>query len=160
MPLVAAALTFGSFGDILEAAKIAKRIIDTLRKGGGSPERQKLILTLDAICKDLALLTVLPEGHFTIRFRNEVASCHSLLVQFQARIKSYEGLLGRIRMIVSEETELASWRAKILDRRAALHDLLGPIAMFVSDICFLFQITVPRRLQYTIAWRRRTSARA
>ncbi|KAJ7665001.1 hypothetical protein B0H17DRAFT_1143477 [Mycena rosella] len=34
MPLVATALTFESFGDILEAAKIAKRIIDVLRRGG------------------------------------------------------------------------------------------------------------------------------
>ncbi|KAJ7049053.1 hypothetical protein C8F01DRAFT_1186016, partial [Mycena amicta] len=136
MPLVAAALTFGSFGDILEAAKIAKRIIDVLRsKGGGSHERQKLISTLKTICDDMAGLTVLPEGHFTTRLWEEVALCRSLLDQFYAKIQSYASLLGRIRMVTSEEKELAFWRAQILERRAALLYLLGPIiSVQVHDV--------------------------
>ncbi|KAJ7061096.1 hypothetical protein C8F01DRAFT_1138899, partial [Mycena amicta] len=136
MPLVAAALTFGSFGDILEVAKIAKRIIDVLRsKGGGSPERQKLISTLKIICDDMAGLTVLPETHFTTRLWEEVALCRSLLDQFYAEIKSYVGVLGWIRMVASEERELASWRAQISERRAALLHLLGPIiSVQVHDV--------------------------
>ncbi|KAJ7061136.1 hypothetical protein C8F01DRAFT_158678 [Mycena amicta] len=135
MPLVAAALTFGSFGDILEAAKIAKRIIDVLRKGGGSHERQKLISTLKSICDDMAGLTVLPEGYFTTRLWEEVALCRSLLDQFYAEIKSYVGVLGWVRMVASEERELASWRAQISERRAALLHLLGSInSVQVHDV--------------------------
>ncbi|KAJ7689824.1 hypothetical protein B0H17DRAFT_1134759 [Mycena rosella] len=132
MPLVAAALTFGSFGDILEAARIAKRIIDVLRKGGGSQERLKLILTLQGIYDDMAILPVLIQGHFTTRLRDELVSCRSLLDEFHAKIKSYEGFSGWLRMVVLEEKELASWTAQISERRAALRDLLGPITMFVS----------------------------
>ncbi|KAJ7346190.1 hypothetical protein DFH08DRAFT_937488 [Mycena albidolilacea] len=56
MPLVATALTFGSFGDILEAAKIAKRIIDVL-------------LSMSCIGE---ALTVLLDAHLTTRLRDEV----------------------------------------------------------------------------------------
>ncbi|KAJ7201065.1 hypothetical protein GGX14DRAFT_658915 [Mycena pura] len=117
MPLVAAALTFGSFGDILEAAKIAKRIIDVLRKGGSSHERQKLISTLKHICDDLSRLTLLPENHFTARLWDEVVLCRSLLDQFHAKMSSYESFLGRIRMVALEEKELTCWRARISERR-------------------------------------------
>ncbi|KAJ7127835.1 hypothetical protein C8R44DRAFT_99892 [Mycena epipterygia] len=135
MPLVAAALTFGSFGDILEAAKIAKRIIDVLRKGGGSHERQKLISTLQHICDDMSMLTLLPEDHFTPRLYNEVVLCRSLLEQFHTKIKSYEGFFGRIWMVVLEEKELAFWRAQISERRAVLRDILVPmISIQVHDV--------------------------
>ncbi|KAJ7689834.1 hypothetical protein B0H17DRAFT_1202083 [Mycena rosella] len=133
MPLVAAALTFGSFGDILEAAKIAKRIIDVLRKGGGSQERLKLILTLQGIYDDMAMLPVLIQGHLTTRLRDELVSCRSLLDEFHAKIKSYEGLSGWLRMVVLEEKELASWTAQISERRAALRDLLGPITILMTN---------------------------
>ncbi|KAJ7127903.1 hypothetical protein C8R44DRAFT_733308 [Mycena epipterygia] len=117
----------GSFGDILEAARIARRIIDVLRKGEGSHERQKVISTLKALCDDMSRLSVLPEGYFTTRLRDEVASCHSLLGQFYAKINPYAGLLARVRMAALEEKELASWRVQISERRAALSSLLGPI---------------------------------
>jgi hypothetical protein len=102
MPLIAAALTFGSFGDILEAAKIAKRIMDVLRKGGGSRERQRLITTLQHIWEDMSWLTVLPEDRFTTRLCDEIALCRSLLDQFHAKIKAYESFVGRIWMVASE----------------------------------------------------------
>ncbi|KAJ6540487.1 hypothetical protein B0H19DRAFT_1077896 [Mycena capillaripes] len=127
-PLVAATLTFGSFGDILEAAKIAKRMIDVLRKREGSRERQKLISTLKAICDDLAWLTVLPEGPFTTRLWDEVVLCRSLLLdQFYAKINSSEGIFGRLWRTVLEETELASWRDQISERREVLRGLFGPL---------------------------------
>ncbi|KAJ6572853.1 hypothetical protein DFH09DRAFT_1079540 [Mycena vulgaris] len=137
MPLVAAALTFGSFGDILEAARIAKRMMDVLRKGGGSPERQKLISTLKAICEDLSWLMVLPKDRFATRLRDELLLCRSLLGEFYAKIKSYEGPLGWLRMTVLEETELVFWRAQISERREALRDLFGPITiMQLHDVRF------------------------
>ncbi|KAJ7877797.1 hypothetical protein B0H13DRAFT_2668264 [Mycena leptocephala] len=134
MPLVATALTFGSFGDILEAAKIAKRIVDVLRNGGSNLEarrRQKLISTLEGMCDDMAKLTlVFDEGSFTDRLWAEVALCRSLLAELYAKINSYasagfRGLLDRTWMVVVEPQELASWRAQISERRAALQDLLS-----------------------------------
>jgi hypothetical protein len=137
--VVAAALTFGSFGDILEAAKIAKRIVDVLRKGsGGSQRRQALILTLEGMCDDMARLTLLFDaGSFTDRLWAEVDLCRSLADEVYAKIKSYEtaglrGLLGKAWMVAVEEKELASWRAQISERRAALHDLLRSLNRFVS----------------------------
>ncbi|KAJ7601560.1 hypothetical protein B0H17DRAFT_1155260 [Mycena rosella] len=113
---------FGSFGDILEAAKIAKRIIDVLRREGGSCERLRLISTLQHICDYMSRLTVLPDAHLTTRLRDEVGLCCSLLDRFQKKIKSHESFLGRIWMVASEEKELASWRVQISERRDALRD--------------------------------------
>ncbi|KAJ7197454.1 hypothetical protein GGX14DRAFT_574235 [Mycena pura] len=129
---VAIALTFGSFGDILEAARIAKHIVDVLRKGPGrSHRRQTLIAILERLCEDMSTLTlVFNGGYFTDRLWAEVDLCCSLLNEFSVKINSYEatglrGLLGKALMAAMEETELASWRARISERRAALHDLLS-----------------------------------
>ncbi|KAJ7720173.1 hypothetical protein B0H16DRAFT_390545 [Mycena metata] len=129
MPLVAAALTFGSFGDILEAAKIAKRIIDVLRRGGGSCERLRLISTLQHICDYMSQLTVLPDASLTTRLRDQVGLCCSLLDQFHKKIKSQESFLGRRWMVALEERELTSWRVQISEHRDALRGLLGPITI-------------------------------
>ncbi|KAJ7620276.1 hypothetical protein FB45DRAFT_929873 [Roridomyces roridus] len=131
MTLVAFALTFGSFGDILEAAQLAKHIVDMLRKApGGSSRREALIATLESMCADMSRLTlVFDEGNFTDRLWAEIVRCRSLLDEFHTKLKSYEvrGLLGLLRktwMVTVEEKELAFWRASILERRAALRDLL------------------------------------
>ncbi|KAF7334071.1 hypothetical protein MVEN_02312700 [Mycena venus] len=136
MPLVvAAALTFGSFGDILDAVKIAKRTIDMLRKGVESHERHRLISTLNGLCEDMATLTVIEEGRFTIRLRAEIDLCRLLMEQFYAKIKSYEGPLRWIWGIASEEKELTAWRAQISERRAALYHVLGSlITMQLHDV--------------------------
>ncbi|KAJ7259321.1 hypothetical protein C8J57DRAFT_1515393 [Mycena rebaudengoi] len=129
-PAVAVALTFGSFGDILEAAKIAKRIVDLLRKGTASHGRQTLIATLEGMCDDMARMTLIFDaGHFTDRLWTEVHLCRSLLDGFNAKINSYEAagflrLLRKAQMVAVEEKELVSWRAQISERRTALHHLL------------------------------------
>jgi hypothetical protein len=161
MPVVAAALTFGSFGDILEAAKIAKRIIDVLRNGASTSEalrRQKLISTLRAMCDDMAKLTfVFDEGTFTERLWAEVDLCRSLLEEFYAKINSYEatglrGLLGRTWMVAVEEKELASWTAQVEERRTALHDLVRSLNRSVSNLCDNMSKVKPLRpVQYKIA---------
>ncbi|KAJ7256992.1 hypothetical protein C8J57DRAFT_1649071 [Mycena rebaudengoi] len=120
---VALALTFGSFGDILEAARIAKRIVDLLRKDTASRGRQMLIAILEGMCDDMARMTlVFDAGHFTDRLWNEVHLCRSLLDGFNVKIDSYaaEGFLGIFRkawMVAVEEKELVSWRAQIFERR-------------------------------------------
>ncbi|KAJ7256980.1 hypothetical protein C8J57DRAFT_554718 [Mycena rebaudengoi] len=127
---VALALTFGSFGDILEAARIAKRIVDLLRKGTASHGRQALVATLQGMCGDMGqMASVFDPGQFTGRLWTEIFLCHSLLEEFYTKLKSYEAsgflrLLRKAQMVAVEEKELASWRAQISERRTALHDLL------------------------------------
>ncbi|KAF7344659.1 hypothetical protein MVEN_01626100 [Mycena venus] len=132
---VAFALTFGSFGDILEAAKIAKQILDFLRTGSAGTQRvlqrrKAVILTLEGLCNDMAALTLFfHEGRFTDRLWVEVHLCRDLVDEFYAQIKPYQatGLRGYFnfaRMVALEERQLASWGARISQRRGALHDLL------------------------------------
>ncbi|KAJ7720449.1 hypothetical protein DFH07DRAFT_858568 [Mycena maculata] len=135
MPIVAAALTYGSFGDVLETARLAKRIIDVLRSGGGSQRRQRVISTLHGLCEDMAKVASVvnvdfssAEGlHLVARLSSEVASCRSMMDEFSARINAATGVLGRVWMALSEERELAEWRSRIAERRHALHILLGAL---------------------------------
>ncbi|KAJ7633240.1 hypothetical protein FB45DRAFT_523951 [Roridomyces roridus] len=132
--VVGVALTFGSFGDILEAARIAKRIIDTLRKTAGSSHRRhQLVAALEGLCEDMSKLTlVFGQGHFTDRLWAEVELCRSLLADFAAKIKSYEaaaagfgGFLRKSWMAAMEEKEITAWKAQISERRAVLRELLS-----------------------------------
>ncbi|KAJ7259319.1 hypothetical protein C8J57DRAFT_1472103 [Mycena rebaudengoi] len=88
---VAVALTFGSFGDILEAARIAKRIADLLREGTRSHGRQTLVETLKGMHDDMSQMSlVFGAGHFTDRLWTEVHLCRVLLDEFSAKINSNE----------------------------------------------------------------------
>ncbi|KAJ7620244.1 hypothetical protein FB45DRAFT_148922 [Roridomyces roridus] len=129
---VAVALTFGSFGDILEAAHIAKRIIDVLRSASEqSSRRRALMATLEGLCDDMSQLTfVFDQDRFTDRLWAEVDLCRSLLDDFSAKINVNDtaGLVGLFRKtwsVAVEERDLASWRVRISERREALRDLLA-----------------------------------
>ncbi|KAJ7433212.1 hypothetical protein FB451DRAFT_1314614 [Mycena latifolia] len=133
MPLATFALTYGSFGDLLETARLAKRIIDVLRGGGCTAERERTISILKSICDDMAKLSAIaaldsssPEGlYFADRLSSEVALCRSLMAQFYSQINPSASVLGRLWFAVSEERELTSWRAQISERRQALHLILS-----------------------------------
>ncbi|KAJ7791903.1 hypothetical protein B0H14DRAFT_2624557 [Mycena olivaceomarginata] len=57
MPLLAVALTYGSFGDIKETIALAGRIYEILRSGGkSSSEVQKVLLVLKCFHDDVATL--------------------------------------------------------------------------------------------------------
>ncbi|KAJ7451402.1 hypothetical protein FB451DRAFT_1284391 [Mycena latifolia] len=133
MPFATFALTYGSFEDLLETARLVKRIIDVLRGGGCTAEREKTISILKSICDDMAKLSAIaaldsstPEGlYFTDRLSSEVALCRSLMAQFYSQIHPSSSVLGRLWFAVSEERELSSWRAQISERRQALHLILS-----------------------------------
>ncbi|KAJ7190262.1 hypothetical protein GGX14DRAFT_606084 [Mycena pura] len=130
--LVTLSLAYGSFGDILESARLAKRIIDVLRSAGSSSsKRQQIISTLEAMHDDMSTLSTLESFHssslevqYLDKLSTEVALCRSLMDRFYARINQSNSVLGRVLMALSEETELASWKTQISERRRALHRLL------------------------------------
>ncbi|KAJ7113224.1 hypothetical protein C8R44DRAFT_236340 [Mycena epipterygia] len=136
MPLVALAFTYGSVGDVLETARLAKRIIDVLRSAsGGSPQRHRMISTLKDICDDVSTLTTLAVDvdlsspgvrYFVNRLSVELRLCRALMDRCYAKINA-PGIIGRVWMVLSEEKELTSWRAQISERRRALHLLLGAL---------------------------------
>lgn len=110
MPLVALAFTYGSVGDVLETARLAKRIIDVLRTAsGGSPERQRMISTLKDICDDVSTLTTLAVDvdlsspgvcYFVTRLSVELALCsHGPMLRQNQRTRDswppVDGSVGR-----------------------------------------------------------------
>ncbi|KAJ7692878.1 hypothetical protein B0H17DRAFT_1060909 [Mycena rosella] len=137
---MAFALTYGSFGDIVETARLAKRIIDVLRSGRASYKRQKVISALKGMHDDVATLSTLLDldsssphvQYITDRLSIELTSCRSLMQQLFAKINRSNGVMGRILMALSEETELISWRAEISERRHALHLLLESLNSLLS----------------------------
>jgi hypothetical protein len=141
MPIFAAALTYGSFGDILDTARLAKHIIDVLCNGGGSVQRQNLISALKGLCDDMASLATVfnddllsPQAlALAAKLSAEVASCRSFVHQFSAKLATSSGVLWRILTVVSEERELAEWRIQISERRDVLHLLVAVLNRFVFN---------------------------
>jgi hypothetical protein len=139
MPVTAIALTYGSFGDIMETARIAKRIIDILRTGGASHKHQKIISILKAMHDDMSWLSTVsnvdsssPAVHH--RLLAETALCRSLLDKFYAKINPSGGVFGKIWMALSEEKQLESWRTEISERRDSFHRLLELLNWCVFNI--------------------------
>ncbi|KAJ6604862.1 hypothetical protein B0H10DRAFT_632304 [Mycena sp. CBHHK59/15] len=125
------ALTYGSFGDIVETAKLAKQIIDVLHGTGVSIERQEVISTLQVMAQYMSMVSTIevdassPNVQFlATKLAAEVALCRALMDKFCARIKLLDGFIGRIWMAVQEEKELASWKTQVSERRDALYLLL------------------------------------
>ncbi|KAJ6632065.1 hypothetical protein B0H10DRAFT_3721 [Mycena sp. CBHHK59/15] len=126
------ALTYGSFGDIMETARLAKRIIDALRTGVGSYKRQKVISALKGMHDDVVALSTAFDvdsspsrvQYFANRLSAELALCRSLMERLYAKVSPSSSVINKIWMTLSEEKELASWRIDISERREALYLLL------------------------------------
>ncbi|KAJ7752990.1 hypothetical protein B0H16DRAFT_782946 [Mycena metata] len=137
---MACAFTYGSFGDIVETARIAKRIIDVLRSGRASYERQKVISALKGIHDDVATLSTFLDldsssphvSYIAGRLAAELTACHSLMQRLFAKMNRDNSVMGRILMALSQETELISWRIEISERRDALHVLLDLLSSSLS----------------------------
>ncbi|KAJ7248755.1 hypothetical protein C8J57DRAFT_1357740 [Mycena rebaudengoi] len=137
---MAFALTYGSFGDIVETARLAKRICDVLRSGRASYERQKVISELKGIHDDVATLSTLLDldssspnvRYIANKLSAELTSCHSFMQQLFTKMNRSNGVMGRILMALSEETELISWRAEISQHRDSLQRLLEILNSLLS----------------------------
>ncbi|KAJ7184979.1 hypothetical protein C8R46DRAFT_1065671 [Mycena filopes] len=134
------ALTYGSFGDIVETARLAKCIIDVLRSGQASQERQRVISVLKEMHNDVvALLNDLdwdspsPHLHHILdRLSTELTSCRLLLEKLFTKTNQSHSIMGRILMAFSQERDLICWRAEISERHNALHLLVGSLNSVLS----------------------------
>ncbi|KAJ7622856.1 hypothetical protein B0H17DRAFT_1112340 [Mycena rosella] len=149
---------YGSFGDILETARLAKKIFDAMYNPSGSPsiERQKTITILKSLYEDVAILlrftdmdSSSPDGHMLAdRILAELASCRSLMEALCAKINQPSSFLAKIWTALTEERELASWTSEMMERRAVLHTLLELLNIVVSQRSGLHVQDVASHMKY------------
>ncbi|KAF8150526.1 hypothetical protein K438DRAFT_1988481 [Mycena galopus ATCC 62051] len=143
-------LAYGSFGDIFTTAQLVVQIITTLRRGGRSSRGwRETENELKGLGNDLAQLTLHPPSDpvMAARVQQEVARSHLVMAGFFAKINSSTGLLQKLIWAVSEERELAAFRAQVIERRTALGVLLGlinsgalvAVQARVEEVCALVQ---------------------
>ncbi|KAF7352469.1 hypothetical protein MVEN_01211800 [Mycena venus] len=124
------AFAYGSFGDILATAQLVAKIVITLRRSG-RPSRNWIETEneLKALGSDLAHLTFHPpsDQFISARIQEEVERCHLVLTRFFIKVCTSQGLVQKLLWPVSEERELAQFRAHVIERRSALGVLVGLI---------------------------------
>ncbi|KAJ6494973.1 hypothetical protein DFH09DRAFT_1337510 [Mycena vulgaris] len=112
-------LTYGSFGDLIETAKLVVKVVKLLRaRGKLSQERLALTAELQTLNSDLITLDSIASGihldpsyanalFVIIRIRAEVESCRMVLTHFLDKLEAPRGVFGIIIAALSEESELA-----------------------------------------------------
>ncbi|KAJ7888641.1 hypothetical protein B0H14DRAFT_2693269 [Mycena olivaceomarginata] len=141
------ALTYGSFGDLLETAKLAVKVVKLLRADGRkklSQERLALAAKLQTLNSDLITLDSIAAGvHIdlssthtllvVIRVRAEVDACRMVLAQFLDRLAAPRGFLGSIIVALSEENELARFRTEISSPMKGIRTLMSMLNLATSQ---------------------------
>ncbi|KAJ7693415.1 hypothetical protein B0H17DRAFT_1330503 [Mycena rosella] len=140
------ALAYGSFGDLLETAKLAVRVVKLLRDGARgklSQERLALAVELQTLNSDLITLDFIASAFHldtsgtrslvVLRIRSEVESCRILLTQFLAKLKAPRSFLGTIIGALSEESELAEFRTKMSRPLKAIRTLMAMLNLSMSQ---------------------------
>ncbi|KAJ6554420.1 hypothetical protein B0H19DRAFT_1153482 [Mycena capillaripes] len=119
------ALAYGSFGDLIETAKLAVQIAAFLRNGRKlSQERLALATELKTLNSQLITLTFVASGvhidplcthslSVVACIRSEVESCHKVLVQFLNELHKPRGILGSIAQAINEESKLEKFRNEL-----------------------------------------------
>ncbi|KAJ7817773.1 hypothetical protein B0H14DRAFT_2601834 [Mycena olivaceomarginata] len=140
MPLLAFALTYGSFGDIKETFAMAWRLYKILRdRGGSSDEIQKVLKVLECHRADIATLISLlqtdspPNGQqYVNNISAELDWCHSHMAKLCAEIAPSKAVFAYFWSAFSVERALASWRAQMADHRAVLSGQLQLLLVALS----------------------------
>ncbi|KAF8139148.1 hypothetical protein K438DRAFT_1996278 [Mycena galopus ATCC 62051] len=140
MPLLAFALTYGSFGDIKETFEMARRLYKLLRdRGGLSNEIQKVLKVLESHRADIATLISLlrtdspPDAQqFVDKISEELDWCHSHMDKLRGHIAASNDFFGYVWSVVSVERALASWKAQMADHRAVLSGQLQLLLVALS----------------------------
>ncbi|KAJ7340744.1 hypothetical protein DFH08DRAFT_244532 [Mycena albidolilacea] len=142
MPLLAFALTYGSFGDIKETFAMACRLYKILRDrhgGGPSDEIQKVLKDLECHRADIATLISLlqtdspPNGQqYVNNISAELDWCHSHMAKLCAEITPSQAIFAYLWSAFSVERALASWRAQMADHRAVLSGQLQSLLVALS----------------------------
>ncbi|KAJ7497712.1 hypothetical protein FB451DRAFT_1212479 [Mycena latifolia] len=146
-PLMALALTYGSFGDLLETAKLAVKAVKLLRDGASgklSQERLALATELQTLNSDLITLDFIASAaHLdpsctrsllvAIRIRAEAEACRRVLKRFLDKLQAPRGLLGTIIGALSEESELAKFKTEISRPLKAIRTLTTMLNLATSQ---------------------------
>jgi hypothetical protein len=138
------ALSHGSFGDLLETAKLAVKVVRLLRADGRtklSQERLALATKLQTLNSDLMSLDSIAAGVIdlssthtllaVIRVGAEVEACRMVLVQFLDRLAASRGFLGSIMVALSEESELARFKTEISSPMKVVRTLLSMLNLYI-----------------------------
>ncbi|KAJ7796744.1 hypothetical protein B0H14DRAFT_2913513 [Mycena olivaceomarginata] len=130
MPLLAFALTYGSFGDIKETFAMAWRLYKILRD---------LLKVLECHRADIATLISLlqtdspPDAQqFVNNISAELDWCHSHMAKLCAEIAPSKAVFAYLWSAFSVERALASWRAQMADHRAVLSGQLQLLLVALS----------------------------
>ncbi|KAF8193146.1 hypothetical protein K438DRAFT_845024 [Mycena galopus ATCC 62051] len=140
MPLLAFALTYGSFGDIKETFEMARRLYKLLRdRGGLSNEIQKVLKVLESHRADIATLISLlrtdspPDAQqFVDKISEELDWCHSHMDKLRGQIAASNAFFGYVWSVLSVEKALASWGHQMADHRAVLSGQLQLLLVALS----------------------------
>jgi phosphomevalonate kinase len=139
------ALTYGSFGDLLETAKLVVKVVRLLRANGRtklSQERLALATKLQTLNSDLITLDSIAAGvHIdlssthtllvVIRVRAEVEACRMVLTQFLDKLAAPRGFLGSMIVALSEESELARFKTEISSPMKVIRTLLSMLNLYI-----------------------------
>ncbi|KAJ7658979.1 hypothetical protein B0H14DRAFT_3077906 [Mycena olivaceomarginata] len=126
MPLLAFALTYGSFGDIKETFTMAWRLYKILRDRGGSATHIATLISL--------LQTDSPPDaqQYVNNISAELDWCHSHMAKLCAEIAPSKAVFAYLWSAFSVERALASWRAQMADHRAVLSGQLQLLLVALS----------------------------
>jgi hypothetical protein len=119
------ALAYGSFGDLLETAKLAVKIVAVLHHGSKlSQERSILVAELKALNSHLITLAVIASGvhvdpscshslSVVACVRSEVDSCRTVLTRFLIKLSTPRKGFQAITSVLTEESDLARFRNEL-----------------------------------------------
>jgi hypothetical protein len=140
---MSSAFSYGSFGDLIETARLAVKIVRILRDGGKmSRERLALAADLQTLNSDLIILECVASGvpldpscsrflSVLLRIRSEVDLCRAILAQFLENLSVPRGILGNIFLAVVEDNELAKFRGLISVPLNNIHTLILTLNLWV-----------------------------
>ncbi|KAJ7934656.1 hypothetical protein B0H13DRAFT_595994 [Mycena leptocephala] len=138
------ALAYGSFGDLLETAKLAVKVAQFMRDGGRlSQERLALAAELQTLSRDLLTLDAVASGvhldpsctrslFIVTRIGSEVKSCRAALAGFLDKLFTPRGVFGIIVASFLEERQVTKLRTDISGPLNAIRILMSTLNLSTS----------------------------
>ncbi|KAJ7117212.1 hypothetical protein C8R43DRAFT_108534 [Mycena crocata] len=139
------ALAYGSFGDLLETAKLAVKIVQILRDGRKlSGERLALAVELQTLNNYLITVGSIASGvrvdplctrslYVVACIRSEVDSCRTILTRILQQLGKPRGIFGIIALAIGEESELARLRSEISRPLGSIRTLMLTLNLIASQ---------------------------
>jgi hypothetical protein len=142
------AFAYGSFGDLLDTAKLVVKVIRFVWAGGKmSQERLALVAELQTLNNDLVILHLLASGmrldpssmssSVVLRILSEAQKCRMILVQFLNKLNAPKGVFSAILTVLMEESQLAKFRTQISRPLKAISTLMLTLNLWIQSILLL-----------------------